>query len=180
MSSDTGSRLKALGVPKYIHSKTLVAEKLQEVRDWIISEGFMDEAGGMIGLRFCLANQSKGSMTALRTAFLVTAKEFFLYKVPIKVVDLMDIAEAVDNYAVKDLFSSGKTYLFINGFYEPGAECPLTPKQAHVIRSILFKHVSRGGGLCTMTSGDPNNAFNWWTDDFVRFLAEHTKTIKIN
>ena len=174
--ADIKKQLTEMGVPAYVHRTTLLKEGREDLREWIKTESYENEAEvRRVGVS--MYPGAKCKVSYLRTVFYLLAKELCLSGLNVRCASLSDLALMEEAGELHLLY--GLEFLFITDFYEEGAAMPLLPEMAMHIRTLIRTVIENGNAVCTLSDVDLKSC-DWWPPNILSLLEERNEVLRIN
>lgn len=164
--------LKNSGIPELAFSTTLALEGATELRRLITGKEFIRPSSTR-GLYLYPSAPSKAAQA--RKQFYLTAKELFLSGVSVYCIPLSRLLGAIttddmddEAYRVEQV-----RMVFILDFYEAGAGCPLSTKEAARLRYWVRDRFESRDAVSFLSDTPVDRCAEWYPESFLGFIRDN-------
>jgi hypothetical protein len=168
------ARCRSAGVPKEAFSTTLVKEKCEDIRAYLVEEGYKDKS--IVVLTPC----HKVDDAVL--PFYVLAKELVLLNKKVYCCRLVDIHTALfkDTEEAEQVMQSLERadFIAIDGFYEKDDRAGpyFTPYETSYFISWFIRNHQNGRGFLLHSLQEIAFVGEWWPRSFVAYLEKRSRS----
>lgn len=174
MSKDEDIRkgLRNAGITELVFGTTLLRENAPDLRELIANDGLVRQ-GSSKGLY--LYPKVKTAVAQTRKLFYLVAKELFLYGVPVYVIPLTRLVDAINS---EDIYPEAAkvesvSMVFVLDFYEEGAGFPFSTQDAARVRSWVRARFESGKAVSFLSDCGIDRCTAWWPQSFMGFITDN-------